>query len=261
LVESRATSGLFRLNAQPLSGIPELVPDADLARLIVDAAKEAGIEQSGEDVLVIAQKAVSKVEGRLRDLNEVKPSDRARELGARLGKDPRVVHLILAESEEVVRAEHGVLITRTRHGYVCANAGIDSSNVPSETVSLLPVDPDGSARRLRAGLRRLLGKAPAVVVSDSFGRPWRVGQTDVAIGCAGFEPLDDRRGRPDAFGAELSATVLAVADDAASAAGLVRAKDGREAVVVVRGLDRYVTESDGPGAAALLRSREEDLFT
>jgi len=190
----------------------------------------------------------------------VQPSDRARELGSTLGKDPRLVELILSESEQVLRAEHGVLITRTKHGYVCANAGVDNSNVPGEAVSLLPLDPDGSARRLRADLRRLLGVSPAVVISDSFGRPWRLGQTEVAIGCAGLQPLDDRRGRPDAFGAELSATVLAVADEAASAAGLVRAKDGREAVVVIRGLGRYVTEEDGPGAAALIRPWDQDLF-
>jgi coenzyme F420-0:L-glutamate ligase/coenzyme F420-1:gamma-L-glutamate ligase len=240
--------------------MPELAPGADLTQIIADAARRSEMAMSGEDVVVVAQKALSKVEGRLRDLDDVEPSDRARELGSTLGKDPRLVELILSESEQVLRAEHGILITRTTHGYVCANAGVDSSNVPGEAVSLLPLDPDGSARRLRANLRRLLGESPAIVISDSFGRPWRLGQTEVAIGCAGLQPLDDRRGRPDALGAELSATVLAVADEAASAAGLVRAKDGREAVVVIRGLGRYVTESDGPGAAALVRPRNEDLF-
>jgi coenzyme F420-0:L-glutamate ligase / coenzyme F420-1:gamma-L-glutamate ligase len=243
-----------------LSGIPELVPGVDLARLICDAAEASGVAPSPDDVLVVAQKAVSKVEGRVCSLVDVEPSDRARALGITLDKDPRVVELILAESEEVVRADRGVLITRTKHGYVCANAGIDSSNVPGESVSLLPEDPDASARRLRAELRELLGTAPAVVVSDSFGRPWRLGQTEVAIGCAGLQPLDDRRGTPDALGGELSATVQAVADEAAAAAGLVRAKDGREAVVLVRGIGRYVTEEDGPGAAALIRPRADDLF-
>jgi coenzyme F420-0:L-glutamate ligase/coenzyme F420-1:gamma-L-glutamate ligase len=228
--------------------------------LIVDAAAAGAVSLSHHDVLVVAQKAISKIEGRLRDLDEVEVSGRARELASTLGKDSRLVQLILDESEEVVRAEHGVLVTRTRHGYVCANAGVDSSNVPGEAVSLLPADPDGSARRLRAELRALVGEVPAVVVSDSFGRPWRLGQTDVAIGCAGLQPLDDRRGRSDALGAELSATVLGVADEAAAAAGLVRAKDGREAVVLIRGLDRYVSDSDGPGAAALVRPRDEDLF-
>jgi coenzyme F420-0:L-glutamate ligase / coenzyme F420-1:gamma-L-glutamate ligase len=211
-------------------------------------------------VLVIAQKAVSKVEERLRDLGEVEPSGRARQLATALDKDARLVQVILDESAEVVRAERGVLITRTTHGYVCANGGVDSSNVPGEAVTLLPEDPDGSARRIRRGLRALTGEPPAVVISDSFGRPWRLGQTEVAIGCAGLQPLDDRRGKSDAYGAELSATVLAVADEAAAVAGLVRSKDGREAVVLVRGLERFVTEPDGPGAAALVRPRDEDLF-
>jgi coenzyme F420-0:L-glutamate ligase/coenzyme F420-1:gamma-L-glutamate ligase len=190
----------------------------------------------------------------------VVPSERARALAADLDKDPRLVQLILDESSEVIRAEHGVLITRTRQGHVCANAGIDSSNVPGDLVSLLPEDPDRSARGLRAALGERLGVSPAVVIADSFGRPWRLGQVEVAIGCAGLDPLDDRRGARDALGQELRATVQAVADEAASAAGLVRAKHGREAVAVVRGLERYVTDADGPGASALLRARDEDLF-
>jgi coenzyme F420-0:L-glutamate ligase / coenzyme F420-1:gamma-L-glutamate ligase len=248
------------LEAAPLAGIPAIEPGADLAALIADAATRTGVKIQSSDVLVVAQKAVSKAEKRLRALDDVVPSDRARGLGAKLDKDPRLVQLILDESTDVVRAEHGVLITRTRLGHVCANAGIDSSNVPGGLVSLLPEDPDRSARHLRAQLRDRLGEAAAVVISDSFGRPWRLGQTDVAIGCAGLTPLDDRRGHLDSFGHELQATLLAVADEAAAAAGLVRTKEGREAVVVVKGLDRYVTEPDGPGAAALLRPREDDLF-
>jgi coenzyme F420-0:L-glutamate ligase/coenzyme F420-1:gamma-L-glutamate ligase len=250
----------LRLEAQPLPGIPELEPGTDLARLIIDTARAADVSITGADVLVVAQKAVSKVEGRLCELDRLEPSARALELASALGKDARLVQLILDESSEVIRAERGVLITRTRQGHVCANAGIDSSNVPGEAVSLLPEDPDGSARRLRAELGRLSGTRPAIVISDSFGRAWRLGQVEVAIGCAGLEPLDDRRGKRDAGGAELTATLLAVADEAAAAAGLVRTKDGREAVVVVRGLERHVTESDGPGAVALLRPAEEDLF-
>ena len=248
-------SGL-RLEAQPVTGLPELEPGADLAGLIASS----GVTIGAGDVVVVAQKAVSKVEGRLRALAGVMPSAAAEELAVRLDKDPRAVQLILDESTEVLRAERGVLITRTRHGYVCANAGVDASNVPQGTVALLPEDPDDSARRLRASIAERAGVAPAVVVSDSFGRPWRLGQADVAIGCAGLEPIDDRRGEADAGGRELSATELAVADEAASAAALVRDKAGREAVVVVRGLKRYVTEADGPGAAALVRPREEDLF-
>jgi coenzyme F420-0:L-glutamate ligase / coenzyme F420-1:gamma-L-glutamate ligase len=188
-------------------------------------------------------------------------SEEARALAHSLEKDARLVQLALDESAEVVRAERGVLITRSRHGHVCANAGIDRSNVPGEdTVSLLPEDPDASARRLRAVLRERLGHAPGVVVSDSFGRPWRLGQIEVAIGCAGLAPLDDRRGLVDAIGRELTVTVFAVADAAAAAAGLVQAKEGREAVAVVRGLGRYVSEADGAGARALVRPESEDLF-
>lgn len=251
----------LQLQATALPGIPELEPGADLAGLIVDAADRASLTITSNDVVVVAQKAVSKVEGRLRALGEVRPGERAHKLGAALDKDPRFVQLVLDESEEVMRAERGILITRTRQGYVCANAGIDSSNVRGDMVSLLPEDPDGSARRLRAALRERLGQAPGLVISDSFGRPWRLGQVEVAIGCAGFQPLDDRRGLKDALGQELNATVLAVADEAAAAAGLVRVKEGREAVVLVRGLERHVTAGDGPGAGALLRPEADDLFS
>jgi coenzyme F420-0:L-glutamate ligase/coenzyme F420-1:gamma-L-glutamate ligase len=257
MVDSAARS----LEAVPLSYVPELEPGDDLALAIVQAAERASLGISGGDLLVVAQKAVSKVEGRLRSLADVEPGEPAAELAEKLGKDPRMVQLVLDESTEVIRAEQGILITRTRLGHVCANAGVDSSNVPRGLVSLLPEDPDLSARRLRAELRRRLGEAPAIVVSDSFGRPWRLGQTVVAIGCAGLQPLDDMRGRRDALGQELDATVAAVADEAAGAASLVRAKDGREAVVLVRGLERYIVDADGPGAVALLRDRAEDLFT
>jgi coenzyme F420-0:L-glutamate ligase/coenzyme F420-1:gamma-L-glutamate ligase len=229
--------------------------------MIVEAAARASLPLTADDVLVVAQKAVSKVEGRVRRLDTVEVSERARELAAALDKDPRMVQLALDESSEVLRAERGVLITRTRHGHVCANAGIDMSNVPGEdVVSLLPEDPDRSARRLRLQVRELLGDAPALIISDSFGRAWRLGQVEVAIGCAGLAPLDDRRGRLDAVGRELTVTVAAVADAAAAAAGLVQAKEGREAVAIVRGLERYVTEADGPGARALVRPQAEDLF-
>ncbi len=209
------------------------------------------------DVVVISQKVVSKSEGRIVALRDVQPSPRARELADTLGKDARAVQVVLDESVEVLRAERGVLITRTRHGLVCANAGVDQSNVPGDdVVCLLPLDPDGSARSIRARLP----SAPAVVIADSFGRAWRLGQADVAIGCAGLAPLDDRRGTRDAGGRELIATVDAIADQAASAAALVRDKAGRDAVVLVRGLARYVTADDGPGAAAIVRPRAEDLF-
>jgi coenzyme F420-0:L-glutamate ligase / coenzyme F420-1:gamma-L-glutamate ligase len=176
------------------------------------------------------------------------------------GKDPRHVQVILDESAAVLRAQRGVLICRTHHGFVCANAGVDASNAPSDgALVILPRDPDASARALRAGIRPDPPR-PAVVIADSFGRAWRHGQCDVAIGIAGLTALDDWRGRRDPRGLELRATAIAVADEAAAAADLVRDKASREPVVVVRGLERFVTDDDGPGAAALVRPLEEDLF-
>jgi coenzyme F420-0:L-glutamate ligase / coenzyme F420-1:gamma-L-glutamate ligase len=212
-------------------------------------------------VLVVAHKAVSKAEGRIRRLSDIDPGDRARELAAEHEKDPRLVQAVLDESEEVLRAGHGVLICRTRQGLVCANAGVDRSNALSDDeVVLLPEDPDASARVLRAGLATSRGVRPAVLVTDSFGRAWRLGEVDVAIGAAGLGPIDDWRGRPDAYGRELQVTMLAVADAVAAAADLARTKDSREPAVLVRGLERLVTEEDGPGAAALRRPPELDLF-
>jgi len=240
------------LSAHVVAGIPEVHAGDDLAAMIAEA-----IEIRHGDVVVLSQKIVSKSEGRVVALRDVQPSKRARELADTLGKDARTVQVVLDESTEVLRAERGVLITRTRQGLVCANAGVDQSNVPGDdVVCLLPLDPDASARSIRT---RLPG-APAVVIADSLGRAWRLGQADVAIGCAGLVPIDDRRGTRDAGGRELIATMDAIADQAASAAALVRDKAGRDAVVVVRGLERYVTADDGPGAAAIVRPRAEDLF-
>jgi coenzyme F420-0:L-glutamate ligase/coenzyme F420-1:gamma-L-glutamate ligase len=209
----------------------------------------------------VAQKGVSKAEGRLVLLDDVQPGDRALSLAVEHGKDARLVQVVLDESVEVLRAERGVLICETRHGFVCANAGVDTSNsTRAGEVVLLPVDPDASARALRERIGELRGVRPAVIVSDSFGRAWRLGQTDVAIGAAGLDPLDDWRGRRDARGHELHATAIAVADALAGAADLTRAKDSREPAVLVRGLDRLVRLDDGPGAAALRRPRAEDLF-
>jgi coenzyme F420-0:L-glutamate ligase/coenzyme F420-1:gamma-L-glutamate ligase len=240
-----------------LRGLPEIAQGDDLAALI--AAAETALRDS--DIVVVAHKAVSKAQGRVRRLAEIDPSDRAHELAAEHDKDPRHVQVILDEAAELVRAERGVLIVRTHHGFVCANAGIDESNVPAEgTVVLLPLDPDGTARGLRARLRELTGRAPAVLITDSFGRAWRRGQLDSAIGAAGLRPFDDWRGRRDRHGRELHATMIAVADAVAAAADLVRAKDSGEPVVIVRGLGEHVHADDGPGAAALLRSHAEDLF-
>jgi coenzyme F420-0:L-glutamate ligase/coenzyme F420-1:gamma-L-glutamate ligase len=250
----------LRLAAEPLAGLPEIEPGDDVAALVAQAAESAVAGLRGGEVLVVAQKVVSKSEGRLLRLADVAPGDRARELASRTGKDPRLVQAILDESSEVLRVGREVLIVRTPHGFVCANAGLDHSNVPEGVVCLLPLDSDASARRIRAGLRERLGVAPAVLVSDSFGRAWRLGQLDVTIGCAGLEPLHDRRGEPDARGRKLTATVDAVADAATAAASLVRHKAGGEAVVLVHGLERYVTAEDGAGAKAILRPLSEDLF-
>jgi coenzyme F420-0:L-glutamate ligase/coenzyme F420-1:gamma-L-glutamate ligase len=254
------------LSACALSGIPEVRAGDDIAELIVAAldAEELGAGQ----VLAIAHKAVSKAEGAVVALADVDPGPRARELAAEQGRDARAVQVVLDESEEVLRSERGVLICRTRHGFVCANAGVDASNSGApDTLVLLPRDPDASARRIRKRLRELFsgrhgsgGTAPAVLISDSFGRAWRHGQLDVAIGLAGMQPLDDWRGRSDARGLQLQATWLAVADAAAATADLARAKDSGEPVVVLDGLARFVTPEDGPGAAALLRALAEDLF-
>jgi coenzyme F420-0:L-glutamate ligase/coenzyme F420-1:gamma-L-glutamate ligase len=248
------------LAATALPGLPELRPGDDLAALLAGAATAEHALRDG-DVLAVAHKVVSKAEGRVRDLADVAPGDRARELATAHDKDPRAVQAVLDETEELLRAERGVLICRTRHGFVCANAGVDASNAGGAgRLVLLPDDPDASARALRARLRELTSVAPAVVITDSFGRPWRHGQCDVAIGCAGLAPLHDWRGGRDAEGRELRATWIAVADEAAAAADLARAKDSREPAVRLRGLDAHVTAADGAGAAALRRPPAEDLF-
>jgi coenzyme F420-0:L-glutamate ligase / coenzyme F420-1:gamma-L-glutamate ligase len=243
------------LRITPLTGLPELRQGDDLGALVAEAASPGA-----EDVVVISQKAVSKVEGRVRRLADVDPGDRAREMAFQLDKDPALVELVLSESERIVRGQRGVLITETHGGWVCANAGIDSSNLDEGLVSLLPVDGDASARRIRAEIDAAIGASPAVVIADSFGRAWRIGQADVAIGCAGVAPLADWRGRRDQQGRELSATHIAVADELASAADLARDKDSGAPGAIVTGLGDLVTREDGPGAAPLRRPASEDLF-
>jgi coenzyme F420-0:L-glutamate ligase/coenzyme F420-1:gamma-L-glutamate ligase len=255
------------LSAQSLPGLPEIRAGDDLAGLIVRALHDerplAAPLHDGQ-IVAIAHKAVSKAEGAVVDLASVTPNERARELAAEQGKDARAVQVVLDQSAEILRAANGVLISRTHHGFVCANAGVDASNAAAEdrteTLIVLPRDPDASARALRARLRELTGASPAVLITDSFGRAWRHGQCDVALGCAGMAPLEDWRGRADSVGLELRATWIAVADAAASCADLARAKDSREPVVLIDGLQRFVTAADGPGAAALLRPLDEDLF-
>ena len=246
---------MTRLEAFALAGLPEVRPGDDLAGLLA----AVGDPLRPGDVLVVAHKVVSKAEGAVVALDAVRPSARARALGAEIDRDPRHVQVVLDQSAELLRSTRGVLIARTHHGFVCANAGVDASNAPApETLVCLPRDPDASARALRA---RLPGR-PAVVISDSFGRAWRHGQVEVAIGIAGLAPLEDWRGHVDSAGRRLRATWIAIADEAAAAADLVRDKRSGEPAVVVRGLERHVHADDGPGAAAaLVRPRAEDLFT
>jgi coenzyme F420-0:L-glutamate ligase / coenzyme F420-1:gamma-L-glutamate ligase len=255
----RADPGLTSLSLTALPPLPPVRPGDDLAGLIAAAAPA---DLADGDVLAVAHKVVSKAQGRVRRLEEVEPGERARTLADEHRKDPRLVQAVLDESAELLRAVDGTLICVTHHGFVCANAGVDQSNVSleSDELVLLPEDPDASAARLRAGIEEACGVRPAVVISDSFGRAWRIGQADVAIGAAGIVPLDEWTGRPDAFGRELRATSIAVADAVAAAADLARAKDSLEPVVLVRGLERHVTREDGPGASALRRRAEHDLF-
>jgi coenzyme F420-0:L-glutamate ligase/coenzyme F420-1:gamma-L-glutamate ligase len=256
------------LRVRAVSGMPQVFPGDDLAQLLLDAL--APDEPRDDQLLTIAHKVVSKAEGAVVRLGDVVPSQDALALAAAsaqeptaggLGTDPRAVQVVLDESARVLRAERGILICRTRHGFVCANAGVDASNAPwPDSLVLLPRDPDASARRIRARLRELCGRAPAVLIADSFGRAWRNGQVDVAIGLAGMQPLDDWRGRSDATGRLLHASWIAVADAAAASAELLRTKDSLDPVVLIDGLERHISAQDGPGATELLRAPEQDLF-
>jgi coenzyme F420-0:L-glutamate ligase / coenzyme F420-1:gamma-L-glutamate ligase len=239
----------------PLTGLPELEEADDLAALLGEAVKRSGGLEEG-DVVVVAQKAVSKVEGRVVRLDEVEPSRRAVELAGDEG-DPRQVEVILQEAAEIIRSRPPLVIAQTRHGFVCASAGVDASNAKGPgTVILLPLDPDASAAALRVRLRELTGVAPGVIVSDSFGRAWRQGTTDVALGVAGIAALRDLRGSHDAVGYQLRSTMIAVADEIAGAAELVMGKDRGVPAAVVRGVDAV-----GDGSASdLVMPRDRDLF-
>jgi coenzyme F420-0:L-glutamate ligase / coenzyme F420-1:gamma-L-glutamate ligase len=233
--------------ATALPPLPEVAPGADLAALIAEtwralAAEQPDLAPRAGDVLVVTQKVVSKAEGRVLDLATIEPRPEAVEFAKRWERDARQVEVVLRESAEIVRMEHGLIISRTRHGFVCANAGADASNTGGhDLMTLLPADPDASAARLRERLPALLGippaQAPAVVISDSFGRPWRFGITDVALGVAGIEPLIDLRDMPDADGRTMHSTVVAVADEICSAAELAKGKTSRRPVVLVRGVE------------------------
>jgi coenzyme F420-0:L-glutamate ligase/coenzyme F420-1:gamma-L-glutamate ligase len=237
--------------------MPEIRKGEDLPKRIIEGAEKTGVELRDGDILVVAQKIVSKAEGAVVRLKSVKPSARAGELAAPWNKDPRVVELVLRQSRRILRSDR-VLIVETRHGFVCANAGIDHSNVPGDdVVTLLPKSPDRSAQKLAAALRQRTGREVAVIVSDTFGRPWRLGLTNVAIGAAGLPVLRDLRGTTDRGGKPLTATILAVADELAAAAGLLMGKTEGTPVVVIRGY-RYQPSADK--AAQIIRPEAEDLF-
>ena len=246
------------LHVFAVPGIPEVTRDADLAGLIGDAVGREGRRVDGGDVFVVAQKAVSKAEGAIVRLDEVAPSPMAALWASEHGNDARIVEVIFRESRRIVRMDRDILITETHHGFVCANAGVDASNVPPGFVTVLPRDPDASAERLRLALSAAFGCPVAVIVSDTFGRPWREGLVEVAIGCAGMEPLLDLRGRADLTGRTLHHTVVALADEVAAASGLVMEKDSRVAAAIVRGV-RYTPGRTG-AATALVRKAEFDLF-
>lgn len=244
------------LSAFPLSLDSEIDAGSDLARLILDASWEHPLLP--QDVLVVAQKVVSKSEGAIVDLQTVSPSPFATQFAQGTGKDARLVEVVLQQSRRVVKMSGGVLITETHHGFICANAGVDASNVDGEDfVTTLPMDPDASASRLRTALESEIGSPIGVIVSDSFNRPWRNGSVNVALGVSGFDPLGDMRGRHDDHGRILKSTLVSLADEIASAAQLVGGETGRRPVVVVRGLKLVW----GPGSAkSLIRDPERDLF-
>ncbi len=251
-----------RLELIALPDIPLVNPGDDLPELIAAGLAQAGAELEDGDVLVIAQKIVSKSEDRYADLDDVEPSAQAVELGKKTDKDPRLVELILSESREVLRYRSGVLIVAHRLGYVLANAGIDSSNVAPQNdgqrVLLLPLDPDGSCARLRAAMKERFGKNAAIVISDSVGRAWRVGTVGIALGAAGLESVLDLRGQSDLYGRPLAVSIVGLGDELAAAASILQGQgDEGLPVILIRGLDRSTNQGNG---STLVRDEEEDLF-
>ncbi len=242
----------------PLEGIPLIKPGDNLAELIVAAVKRAGLQLTHGDIVVVCQKAVSKSEGRIFDLNQVTPSEIAKNIAAKWEKDPRVVELVLRQTNRIVRMDRGVLIVETGPGWVCANAGLDESNsMADDRAILLPVDADASATQIRIELKNLSGAEVAVLVSDTFGRPWRDGLTEVCLGISGMDAMLDLRGSHDMGGRELSHTVIAIADELACAAGLLMEKASAIPAVLIRG---YAYKPTAGTAKSLIRPAEADLF-
>lgn len=247
----------------PVNGIPEIKPEDNLALIIAEAAERSGLNIDEGDILVCAQKIISKAENRIVDLDNVEPSPYAHTLSKEVSKDPRLIEVILSETTKIIKMdqrkpEKGRLIVETRGGVISANAGVDASNVSGgDMVTLLPIDSDESADILAAGLKEKLGIDVAVIITDTVGRPWRDGLVDIAIGCSGIKALKDYRGETDSKGFELNATVMAVADEIASAAGLLMEKADSVPVIIVRGYDY---DTVGTGAKELIRNPEDDLF-
>jgi coenzyme F420-0:L-glutamate ligase/coenzyme F420-1:gamma-L-glutamate ligase len=244
-----------------IEGLPLVQPGDNLGELITCALEGMGLRPATGDVVVVCQKVVSKAEGRTRRLDGIEPGALAKNFAARWGKDPRLVELVLSESTRIVRMDQGVLIVETGPGWVCANAGIDESNLLLDGyATLLPLDPDRSAARIRAEIHRLTGALVGVVITDTFGRPWRVGLTEVCLGIAGLAPLRDLRGRTDLGGRELHHTIVAVADELACGAGLLMGKADGIPAVLVRGYTYDPNEASEAGAKVLIRDAKSDLF-
>lgn len=240
-----------------IPGVPEIAAGDDLPSVIVKTLRDASLEVGDKDVFVVAQKIISKAEGRTVNLASIEPSAIALEWAETYDRDARVIEVALRESKRIVRMERGVMISETHHGFICANAGVDASNVAEGLVTLLPIDSDRSARRIQATIEESFGVRVAIIVSDTFGRPWREGIANVAIGVAGIAPLNDYRGQLDSHGRPLKVTVIAVADELASAAELVMRKSAGVPVVIIRGFDYDAREAS---ARELIRPAENDLF-
>ena len=246
-----------RLEVIGVTGLPEIARGDDLGPLVVDAARAQGTPLAAGDLVVVSQKIVSKTEGRIVRLDEVTVSPRAQALALEIDRDPRLVEVILGESRRIVRTAKGVLIVETHHGWICANAGVDQSNVDADTACLLPLDSDASARALRSRIAALTGHTLGIVIADTFGRPWREGLVNVAVGLAGFEPIVSYLGETDPAGHVLQATILALADELASAAEPVMGKLDRIPVAIIRGVKWTAAEAD---SRPLLRDPARDLF-
>jgi coenzyme F420-0:L-glutamate ligase/coenzyme F420-1:gamma-L-glutamate ligase len=246
-----------RLELMGLDGIGEVSQGDSIGALICDACSKQNVSLLDDDVLVVAQKIVSKAEGRVISLDDVRPSARAIELASQLDKEPALVEVILRESRGIIRMGGRALIVETHHGFICANAGVDQSNVGRKKVALLPKDPDGSAREIRKEIQKRTEKQPAIIISDSFGRAWRVGTVDVAVGVSGLKTIKDERGMTDRYGYQLKAAVAAVADEIAAAAELVMGKRDGVPVVIVRGCE---IEREEGSVREMLRPEAEDLF-